>query len=62
MHNRVARNWRSVPIEANVAKEFDLWRIPDHIKLVKLHAEQQEIQDRVDVLHARWEELEAKAT
>ena len=32
----------------------------DHVKLVELHAEQQEAQDRVDVLYARWEELEAK--
>lgn len=33
----------------------------DHIKLVELHAEQQQAQDRVDALYARWEELEAKA-
>ena len=39
--------------EANVAS--------DHMKLVELHAEQQEAQDRVDTLYARWEELEGKA-
>jgi len=33
----------------------------DHVKLVELHAEQQEAQDLVDALYARWEELEAKA-
>lgn len=59
--DRVACNWRSVPIEANAAKEFALWRISDHIKLVELHAEQQEAQDRITTLYARWEELEEKA-
>ncbi|MBE0635633.1 ABC-F family ATP-binding cassette domain-containing protein, partial [Candidatus Bipolaricaulota bacterium] len=34
----------------------------DHIKLVELHAAQQEAQNRVDVLYARWDELEAKAS
>ena len=34
----------------------------DHIKLVELHAEQQEAQKRVDELYARWEELEAKVS
>jgi len=38
-----------------------VYRIPDHIKLVELHAEQQESQDRVAALYACWEELEAKA-
>ena len=33
----------------------------DHVKLVELHAEQQEAQKRVDELYARWEELEGKA-
>ena len=33
----------------------------DHVKLVELHAEQQEAQDRVKLLYTRWEELEAKA-
>jgi len=33
----------------------------DHVKLVELHAEQQEAQDRVAALYARWEELESKA-
>ena len=33
----------------------------DHVKLVELHAEQQEAQDRVAALYARWEELEGKA-
>lgn len=33
----------------------------DHIKLVELHAEQQEAQDQISALYARWEELEAKA-
>ena len=33
----------------------------DHVKLVELHAEQQEVQDRVDALYARWGELEGKA-
>jgi len=33
----------------------------DHVKLVELHAEQQEAQDRVAALYARWEELENKA-
>ena len=32
----------------------------DHVKLVELHAQLQEAQDRVDALYARWEELEAK--
>ena len=34
----------------------------DHVKLVELHAEQQEAQDRVDALYARWEELEAQVS
>jgi ABC transport system ATP-binding/permease protein len=32
----------------------------DHVKLLELHAEQQQAQDRVDALYARWEELEGK--
>jgi len=33
----------------------------DHIKLVELHAEQEEAQTRVKLLYTRWEELEEKA-
>ena len=32
----------------------------DHVKLVELHAEQQEAQERVNAFYARWEELESK--
>jgi len=34
----------------------------DHVKLVELHAEQQQARDRVAALYARWEELEGKAS
>ena len=33
----------------------------DHVKLVELHAEQQEARERVNAFYARWEELEGKA-
>ncbi len=33
----------------------------DHVKLVELHAQQQNAQDCVNALYARWEELEGKA-
>ncbi len=38
-----------------------VYRIPDHnVKLVELPAQQQEAQERVDALYARWEDLETK--